>query len=63
MTLQEAIYLIEVEQAANKKAVDLNLKKNQTAGGDAQTTLDYLKRRMKVIEAMDIAIKTMKDMI
>lgn len=61
MQTLEAIKLITAERDAIKRIIDIEMKKNATAGGDAVVTVQFLQRRMRTVEAMEMAIRKLRE--
>lgn len=61
MQILEAIKLITAEKEAIKRIIDIETKKNATAGGDAVVTIQFLQRRMRTVEAMEMAIRKLRE--
>ena len=61
MQTLEAIKLITAEKEAIKRIIDIEIQKNKTAGGDAVITVQFLQRRMRTVEAMEMAIRCLRE--
>ena len=61
MQTLEAIKLITAEKEAIKRIIALETQKNATAGGDAVVGIQFLQRRMRTVEAMEMAIRVLRD--
>ena len=61
MQTLEAIKLITAEKEAIKRIVEIETKKNATAGGDAVVGVQFLQRRMRTVEAMEMAIRSLRE--
>ena len=61
MQTLEAIKLITAEKEAIKRIIDIETKKNVTAGGDAVVGVQFLQRRMRTVEAMEMAIRRLRE--
>ena len=61
MQALEAIKLTTAEKEAIKRIVEIETKKNATAGGDAVVGIQFLQRRMRTVEAMEMAIRSSRE--
>ena len=61
MQTLEAIKLITAEKEAIKRIIDLETQKNITAGGDAVVGIQFSQRRMRTVEAMEMAIRSLRE--
>ena len=61
MQTLEAIKLITAEKEAIKRIIDLETQRNITAGGDAVAGIQFLQRRMRTVEAMEMPIRLLRE--